>query len=35
LTLQFSGTTTVTASQAGCSAAGVAPPELLKIALSE
>jgi len=35
LTLQFSGTTTMTASQAGCSAAGVAPPELLKIALSE
>jgi hypothetical protein len=35
LTLQFSGTTTMTASQAGCSAAGVTAPELLEIALSE
>jgi Putative Flp pilus-assembly TadE/G-like len=35
LTLQFSGTTTMSASQAGCSAAGVTAPELLKIALSE
>jgi Putative Flp pilus-assembly TadE/G-like len=34
-TLQFSGTTNMTASQAGCSAAGVTAPELLKIALSE
>jgi len=35
LTIQFSGTTTMTASQAGCSAAGVAPPQLLHVALSE
>jgi hypothetical protein len=34
-TLQFSGTTTMTASQAGCSAAGVTAPELLNIALAE
>jgi hypothetical protein len=35
LTLQFSGTTTMTASQAGCSAAAITPPQLLTIALSE
>jgi hypothetical protein len=35
LTLQFSGTTDMSASQAGCSAAGIGSPELLKIALAE
>jgi hypothetical protein len=35
LTLQFSGTTDMTASQAGCSAAGVGAPQLLNIALAE
>jgi len=35
LTLQFSGSTTMSASQAGCSADGISPPQLLNIALSE
>jgi hypothetical protein len=34
-TIQFSGTTTMNASQAGCATAGVTAPQLLNIALSE